>query len=87
MNCDKCQDKGLVVILAKDYSDPVFEHTHARCSLPHYGNKPIVLDCECHYHNPLSNDQILDTAMTFLENGMYPCVDVEIDPELFNGWE
>lgn len=78
MKCNHCQDTGLVIKLAEGYHDPVFTDAHVRTALPHYGNNPLVMDCECHYDNPLDNDQVLDTVMNWLKgypNGIYPLED------------
>lgn len=74
-HCSKCNNTGLMIVLAKDYSDPIFESIHARASVPHYGNMPLVMNCECHYDNPLSQQQVLDAVNKMMdqwEYGTYP---------------
>ena len=76
MNCNRCQDEGIILIGVKDWSDPIWDSPNARASMPSQNGessednfdyyKPLVMDCKCRYSNPVSNDQVEEVVMGWI---------------------
>lgn len=70
MSCKRCNDQGIILVAVEGWNNPLWDNDHARSGYPSYADcdyHPLVMDCKCKYHNPITNDQVFEVVSNWLD--------------------